>query len=91
MDIGGHLLDQDMKMIDFEYLRSLLYKDVEPNQEIQIEVKVKAPNEKGTYFVEFDLVDECITWFVAYGNRTVKVKFDELVKSLKKQFYVIPV
>ncbi|MBI4635827.1 MAG: class I SAM-dependent methyltransferase [Candidatus Rokubacteria bacterium] len=74
VDVGGHLLDASRHMIDFEYLRAFLPADVAPNHSVMMDVKVRAPLTTGAYFIEFDMVDEAITWFAARGSKTARVK-----------------
>lgn len=51
--------------------RYLLPRDVAPDETVDIEVKIKAPAEKGRYRIKFDLVCERICWFEAAGSKTL--------------------
>jgi len=51
-----------------DYAREILPKDVEPGESVKIEFGLIAPGEPGSYYVKFDMVDECIAWFEHHGS-----------------------
>ncbi|MBI5181703.1 MAG: class I SAM-dependent methyltransferase [Nitrospirae bacterium] len=73
--LGGHLLDSEGKVAALDYHRTFLDHDVLPNKNITVVVRIKAPLQRGVYFIEFDMINEGITWFARHGAKTEKVKF----------------
>jgi hypothetical protein len=46
---------------------------VVPGESVRIDAAVKAPPLRGTYDLEFDLVQEEVTWFSWQGGATARV------------------
>jgi hypothetical protein len=74
--LGAHLLNERREMIDFDYLRSPLPRDVEPGEAVDLLVVAPVPAEPGRYILELDLVDEGIAWFGSLGSPTLTVALD---------------
>jgi ABC-type polysaccharide/polyol phosphate transport system ATPase subunit len=56
-----------------ETLRALIPRDVHPRERACVELKFKLPG-PGRYFVDLDLVDEGICWFVEHGSQTLRLE-----------------
>ncbi len=59
-----HRLD----MPEDKELRTDVPHDVEPGETISIDVEVALPDEPGNYTIEFDLIQEGVTWFKEMGS-----------------------
>jgi hypothetical protein len=71
--ISYHLLDEKGQMLRFDNPRTALPKVTRPGEHIEAAVRVKAPLDKGTYVLEFDLVREGLAWFKDSGSRTLRL------------------
>lgn len=65
-----HLYDTEGEAITYDGLRSELPDRVGPGESVEIMGSVAAPAEPGTYRVEWDLLQEEITWFSWKGTPT---------------------
>lgn len=65
-----HWLDADGKMVQYDGKRTELSKDVAPTEEIPVKVGIIAPEKPGEYIIEFDLVQERVSWFKDRGSKT---------------------
>lgn len=70
------LLAEDGEIIENDFGRGLLPKDVLSGESAEVLVCLKAPKEKGHYILEIDMVCERITWFGAAGSMPLLVKLD---------------
>jgi hypothetical protein len=66
-------LDKDNRIVIPDGLRTGLPHDVNPNEEIALEVQVAAPNQAGDYILELSIVQEGVAWFQEKGNETTKI------------------
>lgn len=57
--------ENDFTNVYLDGNRSALYKDLNPNEECNIELYVKYPEEPGNYTLRISLVQEGVTWFYA--------------------------
>jgi hypothetical protein len=48
--------------------------DLAPRQSITLRVEIKAPSIPGRYIVEFDMVQELVSWFVYKGSKTARIE-----------------
>jgi SAM-dependent methyltransferase len=74
--LGGHLLEEGRAMVNFDYLRASLPRDVEPGETIEWEATVPVPVRPGRHLLELDLVNEGVAWFAALGSPTVTLTLD---------------
>jgi ubiquinone/menaquinone biosynthesis C-methylase UbiE len=81
--LGNHWLDQSQNIIKNDDGRIALPKIIIPNEEIDLDLTVKTPNKPGKYYLEFDLVQEGVTWFKDKGSKTV-IKPIEIVENKSK-------
>jgi hypothetical protein len=75
INLSYHLI-KDQKVFLFDGLRSPLNLDLAPKQGTIVYAIVQCPEEIGPYEIEFDLVQEGITWFSQIEFQTVKVKLE---------------
>ena len=73
--LSYHWLSNEGKIIyeEFEGLRTTLPGDLMPNKEVELEAKIKTPSKPGNYILEFDMVQEKVSWFKEKGSKTTQV------------------
>jgi ubiquinone/menaquinone biosynthesis C-methylase UbiE len=71
--LGNHWRDVKGRLLVNDDGRALLEAGVKPGQEINVELKVKAPTAPGDYLLELDLVQEFVAWFGDRGSATTIV------------------
>ena len=54
--------------------RTLLPRQVEPGQQVQLQATVEAPAGEGRYILVWDMVHEGVTWFEGKGSPTLSVQ-----------------
>lgn len=69
--IGGHLLDKKLKMIDNDFFRMELGRDISPSETFDSDVAFNAPSKKGKYIICIDMVSEHICWFENCGSQPI--------------------
>ncbi|NOZ28102.1 MAG: hypothetical protein GXP39_08625 [Chloroflexi bacterium] len=75
--VGFHWFDSDGQLVllppehDF---RSELPRDVASGEIVEVTAKVAAPPQRGTFSLEWDLVEEGVTWFRDQGSDPLKVE-----------------
>lgn len=74
--LGAHLLRADEEEISWDFGRSDLPRDLEPGEAAQIELRLHAPLEPGSYVIEFDMVAEHVAWFEDFGSGTLRHALD---------------
>jgi len=75
-ELSYHLYDEQHNPITYEGDRSPLPVEVAPGQSISVQAQVSTPNRVGTYFVEWDLLQEDIVWFSWKGNLTALTRLN---------------
>jgi MoaA/NifB/PqqE/SkfB family radical SAM enzyme len=68
--LGAQLLDAHGGMLNRDYARAWLPRDLAPGARADIRIDVPAPETPGRYRLKFDLVSEGIDWFEACGSPT---------------------
>ena len=71
--LGGHLYDAGNRLLDFDFHRQELPRDIEPGEKTAIALHVVSPLEQGEYCLEIDLVSEDVSWFRDFGSETAVV------------------
>ena len=74
--LGAQLHDADKNLINLDYARAFLPRDVLGGETCEIDIELPALQEKGRYFLRFDMVAEGIDWFDIGGS---KVTWRELI------------
>ncbi len=74
--LGGHLRDAGGGLLDWDFLRCPLPRDVEPGQGVELECEPGAPPEPGRYRLELDLVAEQVGWFESWGSPRVELQLE---------------
>jgi ubiquinone/menaquinone biosynthesis C-methylase UbiE len=72
--IGIHLYDSNRKLINRDYFRDNFEEDILPGQIFTKTISITHP-ERGTYYLEIDLVAESICWFGWFGSEPKSIKF----------------
>jgi SAM-dependent methyltransferase len=70
--VGAHLYTAGASrtLVDFDWVRVALPRDVEPGEQIDLDVQLPGLDEPGSYEVVFDVVIEGIAWFADRGSAT---------------------
>jgi len=74
INLAYHWLDAGGKPVVWDGPRSFLPHDLNPGEEVELAARVKAPETKGKYTIEFDMVQERVAWFAARGSATTKME-----------------
>lgn len=74
--LGAHLLNGDAAVVDNDYGRAELPRDVGQGDVVDVEMVATAPKKPGSYTLELDMVDEGICWFAQQGSRVARVALD---------------
>jgi hypothetical protein len=72
--LASHLYSADRRLIDHDYSRHDLPKDVEPGEVLRLTVGVELPSDAGEYELVFDLVAEGVTRFENLGASAVRLR-----------------
>src|SRR5436190_5398013 len=68
----AHLLDQDEQPISWYHAGAYLPHDVPPNETVEVEIVLRAPDSAGTYLLQFDMVSEHLAWFEDLGSQVLR-------------------
>jgi len=68
----AHLLDGDEQPISWYHAGAYLPHDVPPNETVEVEIALRAPESAGNYLLEFDMVSEHLAWFEDLGSQVLK-------------------
>ena len=68
--LAYHVYGSSGNLVIWDGNRSALPKDVAPGDSVTIPAVAYAPSSSGTYTVKWDLVQEGVSWFSAYGLAT---------------------
>ncbi len=66
--LSYHLSREDGTSVSYDGLRSPLPRPVAPGEEVQVQARIQAPPDAGRYRVEWDMVQEAVTWFSWKGT-----------------------
>ena len=75
VQVGTHLYDANGTLLNLDFGRTRLEKDVEPNEEVacNLPLRIDAP---GRYRIAIDMVSEYVCWFETLGFKPVNVDVD---------------
>ncbi len=68
--LGAQLCTHDGTLINRDYARAWLPRDLPPGDETEISIDLTAPAKPGRYALKFDLVSEGVDWFEKSGSET---------------------
>lgn len=71
--LSYHVRALDGKLLEFEGLRTLIPGNIMPGQQVQLSGDFIAPIKPGKYLLEFDMVQEGVSWFSAKGGATATI------------------
>lgn len=71
--LGAHLHDADMKLLNHDFLRAHLERDVSPGEEASLDFSFTIDG-PGRYHVVLDLVSEYVAWFAQAGSDPVTLE-----------------
>jgi glucose/arabinose dehydrogenase len=74
VNLGNHWYDRNEKPLVNDDARSPLPRDIQPNEEVTLPLRVTAPAAPGDYVLELDMVQELVGWFKQKGGQTFKLK-----------------
>ncbi|MEM8721616.1 MAG: condensation domain-containing protein [Cyanobacteria bacterium P01_G01_bin.39] len=74
--LGNHWLNRDRKTIRGEDGLTELPRNLSPQEEIELSLKVTAPLKPDSYFLEIDLWQKGVTWFKQQGSQTAIVQVE---------------
>lgn len=70
--LGYHLLSESGDSVSYDGERTQLPHDLVPGDSVMIDARVAAPDEPGTYIIEWDMMQENVAWFSWKGAATSK-------------------
>lgn len=73
VQVGVQLLDAGRRLLNKEFGRAALSRDVAPDDEVEIGVELTLPDPTAAYVLKIDLVDEGICWFEDVGSMPIYV------------------
>ena len=68
----AHLFDQSGEPIALYHAGAFLPHDVAPDQSVELEIALQAPESQGNYLLKFDMVSEHVAWFEDLGSEVLK-------------------
>lgn len=72
INAGNHWLDESGRTVANDDGRATLLQDLGPNQEAEFSFTINPPK-RGRYLVEFDMLQEGVSWFGLKGSQTLRV------------------
>jgi len=77
VNLGVHLFSKDNRLMDYDFLRFNLGKDVFPGEKLKKTVQIN-PGEKGSFQMVLDLVAEQVCWFEENNSKPVTLGVEVL-------------
>lgn len=71
---GAHLLNSERKILEKDYGRAELPRDLQQNEKTNFILELTAPNKPGVYIIQLDMVDEGILWFAEKTSKAADVE-----------------
>ena len=69
--LGLQLLTPERRLVQMDFARSVLPRDVAPGASLEVPVDVTLPDAAASYVLKLDMVDEHVCWFEDVGSRPV--------------------
>ena len=73
INLAYHWLDKGEKFVVFDGFRTPLPHDIHPNEEVMLDAAVTSLNSEGEYILEWDMVQEGVSWFKDSGGKTSRI------------------
>ena len=73
INVGNHWLDSEGKTVVNDDGRATLLRDLLPGHEAELSFTVNAPKAPGRYLLEFDVLQENVSWFSLKGSPTLRL------------------
>jgi SAM-dependent methyltransferase len=73
VQVGAQLLDGARQLVERDFARVPLPRDIPPGDHVVVQVEVPMPRQSGSSYLQFDLVAEGVTWFEAGGSRPLVI------------------
>jgi len=70
--MAAHLLGGDEEPLSWYHAGAFLPGDVAPGESVHIDIALRAPEEPGSYLLEFDMVSEHLAWFEDLGSKVLR-------------------
>ncbi len=67
----AHVLDQKATIVSWYHAGAFLPRDVNPNEAVELEIVLRAPESAGDYTLQFDMVSEHLAWFEDLGSEVL--------------------
>jgi hypothetical protein len=74
--LSYHLADADGQSVTYDGVRTPLPLDVAPGASVDLQAQIVAPRSRGTYVIEWDGVQEAVTWFSWAGTPVARTFLD---------------
>jgi len=75
--LSYHIRTSDNLILVWDGLRTVLPGNIiEPMHEILLHAKIRAPNFPGKYIIEYDMVQEGVSWFSPKGAQTTSITLE---------------
>jgi len=68
----AHVLDEEHRVVSWYAAGAFLANDVEPNETVDLEIALRAPEARGNYVLQFDMVSEHLAWFEDLGSEVLR-------------------
>jgi hypothetical protein len=68
----AHVLDEQHRAVAWYAAGAFLPNDVEPNETVDLEIVLRAPETRGNYVLQLDMVSEHLAWFEDLGSEVLR-------------------
>lgn len=75
VNLGVHLFSKENKIIDYDFLRFNLGKNILPGESLQKEIQISMET-PGTFRLMFDLVSEQVCWFEQNNSKPISIALE---------------
>jgi uncharacterized protein YcfL len=72
--LSYHWMDQKGKIVIYDGERTILPRDINPGEAVELQAVVKSPDQKGVYILHLTLVQEQVAWFDDKGGEAVDIQ-----------------